>query len=207
MNRWWDNLVFWNNELRWMNGDMTGYNPIRTSGYIKNNSSDDYVLLGGGGHKLESSLNVANADKVDGYHYNDFTYKKYIGYNRNGPYNMKIFSKNISSLTWGASYLIFDIFSSGYNSNRVYFGKYEVSLGHWNNTDKNPTVYSRWIFKTNSAYDCVHVIKDLSNYTVDVYIENNLWDSSMGLSIVAIDGFNMVSSSSWVNLPSASSNV
>ena len=207
MNRWWDNLVFWNNELRWMNGDMTGYNPIRTSGYIKNNSSDDYVLLGGGGHKLESSLNVANADKVDGYHYNDFTYKKYIGYNRNGPYNMKIFSKNISSLTWGASYLIFDIFSSGYNSNRVYFGKYEVSLGHWNDTDKNPTVYSRWIFKTNSAYDCVHVIKDLSNYTVDVYIENNLWDSSMGLSIVAIDGFNMVSSSSWVNLPSASSNV
>ena len=148
-----------------------------------------------------------NADLLDGYHYNDFTYKKYIGYNRNGPYNMKIFSKDISSITWGASYLIFDIFSSGYNSNRVYFGKYEVSLGHWNNTDKNPTVYSRWIFKTNSAYDCVHVIKDLSNYTVDVYIENNLWDCSMGLSIIAIDGFKMVPSSSWVNLPSASGTV
>lgn len=185
--------------------EVQGYNY--SSGYVKNGSNDNYVLLGGGGHKLESALSVANADKVDGYHYNDFTYKKYIGYNRNGPYNMKIFSKDISSLTWGASHLIFDIFSSGYNSNRVYFGKYEVSLGHWNNTDKNPTVYSRWIFKTNSAYDCVHVIKDLSNYTVDVYIENNLWDCSMGLSIIAIDGFNMVSSNSWVNLPSASDTV
>lgn len=187
--------------------EQSGYYAWSRGGFKKNGSSDSYVLLGGGGHKAENALNVSNADKVDGYHYNDFTYKKYIGYNRNGPYNMKIFSKDISSLTWGASYLIFDIFSSGYNSNRVYFGKYEVSLGHWNNTDKNPTVYSRWIFKTNSAYDCIHVIKDLSNYTVDVYIENNLWDCSMGLSIIAIDGFNMVSSNSWVNLPSASGTV
>lgn len=188
-------------------GIRQDYRAYSLGGFEKSGSDNSYVLLGGGGHKLESALNVANADKIDGYHYNDFTYKKYIGYNRNGPYNMKIFSKDISSLTWGASYLIFDIFSSGYNSNRVYFGKYEVSLGHWNNTDKNPTVYSRWIFKTNSAYDCIHVIKDLSNYTVDVYIENNLWDCSMGLSIIAIDGFNMVSSNSWVNLPSASGTV
>ncbi len=188
-------------------GVRQDYRAYSLGGFEKSGSDNSYVLLGGGGHKLESSLNVANADKVDGYHYNDFTYKKYIGYNRNGPYNIKVFSADTSSLTWGAYYLIFDIFSSGYSNNRVYFGKYEVSLGHWNNTDKNPTVYSRWIFKTNSAYDCVHVIKDLSNYTVDVYIENNLWDSSMGLSIVAIGGFNMVSSNSWVNLPSASSTV
>lgn len=39
-----------------------------TTGFKKNGSSDSYVLLGGGGHKLESSLNVANADKVDGFH-------------------------------------------------------------------------------------------------------------------------------------------
>lgn len=180
---------------------------VTASGFIKTGSSSRYVLLGDGGHKLEGALNVANADTVDGYHYDAFTYKKYIGYNRNGPYNIKVFSMNTSSLTWGAYYLIFDIFSSGYSGNRVYFGKYEVSLGHWNNTDKNPTVYSRWIFKTNSAYDCVHVVKDLSNYKVDVYIENNLYDCSMGLSIIAIDGFKMVSSNSWVNLPSASSNI
>ncbi len=43
-------------------------------GFVKNGSSDSYVLLGGGGHKAESSLRVAyasNADMVDGYHATD----------------------------------------------------------------------------------------------------------------------------------------
>lgn len=188
-------------------GIRQNYKLYSRGGFEKSGSDNSYVLLGGGDHKLESALNVANADKVDGYHYNDFTYKRYIGFNRNGPYNIKVFSVDTSSLTWGAYYLIFDIFSNGYSNNRVYFGRYEVSLGHWNNTDKNPTVYSRWIFKTNSAYDCVHVVKDLSSYKVDVYIENSLQDCNMGLSIVASSGFNMISSSPWVNLPSASSTV
>ncbi|UVM96966.1 MAG: hypothetical protein [Bacteriophage sp.] len=144
---------------------------------------------------------------MGGYYYYDFTYKKYIGYNRNGPYNTKVFSMDISAINWSSGYLILDIFSNGYSNNVVYFGRYEVSLGHWNDTDKNPKVYSRWIFKTNSAYDCVHVVKDLSSYKVDVYIENNLWDCIMGLSIIASKGFNMISSSPWVNLPSASSNI
>lgn len=188
-------------------GVRQDYRAYSLGGFEKSGSNNSYVLLGGGSHKLESALNVANADTVDGYHYNNFTYKKLIGYNRNGPYNTKVFSRDISSLTWGASYLIFDIFSSGYKDNRVYFGRYEVSLGHWNNTDKNPTVYSRWIFKTSSAYDCVHVVKDLSSYKVDVYIENSLWDCSMGLSIVANEDFNMLPANSWVNLPSASNNI
>lgn len=194
------------------NGFLITPSYIHIGGNENNNSSPDRVWGSNSSDSYlrsyrTSALSVANANTVDGYHYNDFTYKKYIGYNRNGPYNIKVFSMDTSSLTWGAYYLIFDIFSSGYSGNRVYFGRYEVSLGHWNNTDKNPTVYSRWIFKTNSAYDCVHVVKDLSSYKVDVYIENNLWDCSMGLSIVAIDGFKMVSSNSWVNLPSASSTV
>ena len=194
------------------NGFLFTPSYINIGGNENNNSSPDRVWGSNGSDSYlrsyrTSALNVANADTVDGYHYDAFTYKRHIGYNRNGPYNIKVFSMDTSSLTWGAYYLIFDIFSSGYSNNRVYFGRYEVSLGHWNNTDKNPTVYSRWIFKTNSAYDCVHVVKDLSSYKVDVYIENNLWDCSMGLSIVAIDGFKMVSSNSWVNLPSASSTV
>lgn len=194
------------------NGFLFTPSYINIGGNENNNSSPDRVWGSNSSDSYlrsyrTSALNVANADTVDGYHYDAFTYKRYIDYNRNGPYNIKVFSMNISSLTWGAYYLIFDIFSSGYSNNRVYFGRYEVSLGHWNTSDKNPTVYSRWIFKTNSAYDCVHVVKDLSSYKVDVYIENNLWDCSMGLSIVAIDGFKMVSSNSWVNLPSASSTV
>lgn len=188
-------------------GVKQDYRAYSLGGFEKSGSNNSYVLLGGGGHKLESALNVANANTVGGYHYNDFTYKKYIGYNRNGPYNMKVFSMDISSITLVSGHLIFDIFSNGYSNNRVYFGRYEVSLGHWNDTDKNPTVYSRWIFKTNSAYDCVHVVKDLSRYKVDVYIESSLQDCNMGLSIVASSGFNMISSSPWVNLPSASSNI
>ena len=42
--------------------------------FMKAGSSDAYVLLGGGSHKLESSLRVAyasNADMVDGYHVDD----------------------------------------------------------------------------------------------------------------------------------------
>lgn len=54
---------------------------IRTNGdavfttISKVGSSDSYVLLGGGGHKLESSLSVANAtdaDMLDGLHANSF---------------------------------------------------------------------------------------------------------------------------------------
>ena len=49
--------------------EVQGYNY--SSGYVKNGSNDNYVLLGGGGHKAESSLRVAyasNADMVDGAH-------------------------------------------------------------------------------------------------------------------------------------------
>ena len=51
-----------------------GYASINASGFIKKGSNSNYVLLGDGGHKLESSLRVAyasNADTVDGYHATD----------------------------------------------------------------------------------------------------------------------------------------
>lgn len=58
--------------------EVQGYNY--SSGYVKNGSNDNYVLLGGGGHKLESALNVANADTVDGYHENSFLrYRGFTG--------------------------------------------------------------------------------------------------------------------------------
>lgn len=42
----------------------TGYTSINASGFIKKGSNSSYVLLGDGGHKLESSLNVASATKL-----------------------------------------------------------------------------------------------------------------------------------------------
>lgn len=55
--------------------DNLQYNPstdrLRVGGYIKTNSSDSYVLLGGG-HAAISGLSVSNADTVDGYHASSF---------------------------------------------------------------------------------------------------------------------------------------
>ena len=42
--------------------DNEGY--ITSAGYKKKNSSDSYVLLGGGGHKLETALSVGSAAKL-----------------------------------------------------------------------------------------------------------------------------------------------
>lgn len=59
--------------------EVQGYNY--SSGYVKNGSNDNYVLLGGGGHKAESSLRVAsasNADTVDGWHKDEINRTLYI---------------------------------------------------------------------------------------------------------------------------------
>ena len=53
-------------------GVRQDYRAYSLGGFEKSGSDNTYVLLGGGGHKLESSLNVANADKLDSYHYNSF---------------------------------------------------------------------------------------------------------------------------------------
>ena len=45
---------------------------ITANGFIKAGSSDSYVLLGGGGHKAEATLSVANADTLDSYHESSF---------------------------------------------------------------------------------------------------------------------------------------
>ena len=55
-------------------GIRQNYKLYSRGGFEKNDSSDDYVLLGGGGHQTISSLSVnyaassGNADTVDGYH-------------------------------------------------------------------------------------------------------------------------------------------
>lgn len=53
-------------------------------GFKKAGSNNSYVLLGGGDHKLESALSVANADTVDGYHASHLLVKR----GRLGAYNI-----------------------------------------------------------------------------------------------------------------------
>lgn len=49
-------------------GIRQDYKLYSKGGFEKKDSSDDYVLLGGGGHSKITDLSVANADTVDGYH-------------------------------------------------------------------------------------------------------------------------------------------
>lgn len=41
--------------------DLTGYNQIKTGGFIKQGSNDNYVLLGGAGHKLISDFALSSS--------------------------------------------------------------------------------------------------------------------------------------------------
>lgn len=67
-------------------GVRQDYRAYSLGGFEKAGSSNSYVLLGGGDHKLESALNVSNADTVDGEHANNFV--------RAGVYD----SSNLNSL-------------------------------------------------------------------------------------------------------------
>lgn len=51
-------------------GVRQDYRAYSLGGFEKAGSDNSYVLLGGGDHKLESALNVSNADMVDGVHVN-----------------------------------------------------------------------------------------------------------------------------------------
>lgn len=70
-------------------GVRQDYRAYSLGGFEKSGSDNTYVLLGGGGHKLESALNVANADKLDGQHYNSFA-----------PFNGVKFGHGPDANTW-----------------------------------------------------------------------------------------------------------
>lgn len=69
-------IEYWDSTGGWFNSRWGQVQAI--SGFHRVGSSDSYVLLGGGGHKLESNLSVnyaastGNADTVDSCHKDDF---------------------------------------------------------------------------------------------------------------------------------------
>lgn len=65
-------------------GIRQDYRAYSLGGFEKSGSDNSYVLLGGGGHKLESSLNVANANTISGYDINHLLVKR----GRLGDYNI-----------------------------------------------------------------------------------------------------------------------
>lgn len=95
---------------------------VQSSGFIKSNSSDAYVLLGGGGHKTESSLNVANADKLDGWHKDNIQWTGYISSNTANlqSYWFKMYDVTITSKQYNDVTITF-LVSDGYAGNYSIF--------------------------------------------------------------------------------------
>lgn len=192
-------------------GIRQDYRAYSLGGFEKSGSDNSYVLLGGGGHKLESALSVANADTVDGFHYYRFVYNSTFGYNRNGPYYKKIASVNTANWTWSSASLILEVFSTGYSNGTCYLGTVEVTCGHWNNTDHNPSVTCRWILKVPNSTNRIVTIKNLDTNTIDVYLANDLWDCRITFNVIYNNGFSIFNVSltdgGFVNLPTASSTI
>lgn len=99
-------IEYWDGTGGWFNSRWGQVQAI--SGFHRVGSSDSYVLLGGGGHKLESNLSVnyaastGNADTVDGYHASSF-FKSYGTYGSGNSYDSD----------WGQSVVTFDPVVSG----------------------------------------------------------------------------------------------
>jgi len=81
--RTWASLV-WNGSFCGVSSDFNGYVSFTGSGFIKSGSDDSYVLLGGGGHKAETSL---NAGSIGGYAHTAFVKKSDVVDNLRISYN------------------------------------------------------------------------------------------------------------------------
>lgn len=110
-----------------------GYASLIASGFLKNGSSDSYVLLGGGGHKLESALNVANADTLDGAHlirYGNGTGIKQVYYfhtQGNNTSYIKLGTLNTVAVTGAGSSKVMFTVKGGINFRGTNESVYEVA--------------------------------------------------------------------------------
>lgn len=110
-----------------------GYASLIASGFLKNGSSDSYVLLGGGGHKLESALNVANADTLDGAHlirYGNGTGIKQVYYfhiQGNNTSYIKLGTLNTVAVTGAGSSKVMFTVKGGINFGGTNESVYEVA--------------------------------------------------------------------------------
>lgn len=87
--RTWGSLIF-NGNITAINSDYNGYINYYGAGFRKNGSSDSYILLGGGGHKLVSDFAISNHT----HSWSSITNKPctLISYSRNG--------ENINANNW-----------------------------------------------------------------------------------------------------------
>lgn len=156
----------------------TGYTSINASGFIKKGSNSNYVLLGDGGHKLESSLSVANADTVDGEHAAAFTRivgRNSIGTSGTAPYNyIHLFRIANSS---GYSTIDCEIdFRTRYHSAKLEI-RISTAQYPYNSGGSSISIVKKIISGRTCKFWVLSTIQS-SNYNYyDVYYESGAWNS------------------------------
>lgn len=147
-------------------GIVTPGSVTATNGFIKSNSSDSYVLLGGGGHKLESSLRVAYATSAGSA--DTAQYLKSLGnqncqtgrtQNYGDVYTYNTYDGNTGSPT---------TFTSVIGFGRGIAGTVEIA-GGWDNTN----LYWRSLRDCCEDWHSWRTVLDSNNYTE--FINNYYW--------------------------------
>lgn len=159
-------------------------------GFEKSGSDNSYVLLGGGGHKAESALNVANADTVDGEHALAFT---------------RVMGRHSIHTTGTAPYNYIHLFrianSSGYSTidceidfrTRYHSAKLEIRISTeqypYNSGGSSISIVKKVVRGRSCNFWVLTTIQTSKYNYYDVYYESGAWNSgSYGITFKGSNG-------------------
>ena len=159
-------------------GVRQDYRAYSLGGFEKSGSDNSYVLLGGGGHKLENALSVANADTVDGEHASAFT---------------RIMGRHSIYTSGTAPYNYIHLFrianSSGYSTvdceidfrTRYHSAKLEIRISTnehpYNNGGSSISIVKKIISGRSCKFWFLPTIQTSKYNYYDVYYESGAWNS------------------------------
>lgn len=159
-------------------GVRQDYRAYSLGGFEKSGSDNSYVLLGGGGHKLENALSVANADTVDGEHASAFT---------------RIMGRHSIYTSGTAPYNYIHLFrianSSGYSTvdceidfrTRYHSAKLEIRISTaqypYNSGGSSISIVKKIISGRSCKFWFLPTIQTSKYNYYDVYYESGAWNS------------------------------
>lgn len=161
-NRSWGSLVF-DGAFKFINNDGSGYMNVHANSFVKSGSDNNYVLLGGGGHKSLSNFVQTNSEMIKGTFGKIPTYAGESGWHR------------IATIDAG---------SFGYGSYILYL------CGSWsNNANTTAIIHVNTMHTTSSLTQVSGIVGFINkvrlvhisanNYYVDVHI-NHPYDNTPG---------------------------
>ncbi len=166
------------------------YKLYSRGGFEKKDSSDDYVLLGGGGHSKITDLSVGNADTLDGEYASAFTRivgRQNIGTSGTAPYNYIHLFRIANSSSSSTLDCEIDI------RTRYHSAKLEIRISTAQHPYNNGGSSISIIKKVVSGRTCdIWVLPTVqsSNYNYyDVYYKSGAWNSgSYGITLKGYNG-------------------